>query len=243
MRKFILGRSRLIEPCLLQVTAFTLHYVYLHTNLTEPALQPDLQLREFERPAGADPGPLRRRHPVPVRHRDQPPMGGRRGTEMWSQVCVDTVVWTWYGHGVGMVWICYMVIRGRWTKPYSFITPSHLVILLVAPLVMHPHLVYHTYRRTSSQERLGVTPVDTYQPLGCVPAPFLPMCDANPQQVNGIYNQFVDSISHAGKNLSWGPWAITKNDPFFRGLGYRDTGESEQEHMSAIGMHACTSVD
>lgn len=34
-----------------------------------------------------------------------------------------------------------------------------------------------------------------------------------------------DDVDHNGKAIDWGKWAITNNDPDFRGDGNPDTGE------------------
>mmetsp|Transcript_17941 Transcript_17941/g.53987 ORF Transcript_17941/g.53987 Transcript_17941/m.53987 type:complete len:489 (+) Transcript_17941:115-1581(+) len=48
---------------------------------------------------------------------------------------------------------------------------------------------------------------------------------ADQQDENGIWNMFRDDIEHPGKSLAWGQWAITNDDPEFRGRGASDSGE------------------
>ncbi|KAL6750310.1 glycoside hydrolase superfamily [Haematococcus lacustris] len=45
------------------------------------------------------------------------------------------------------------------------------------------------------------------------------------EQVDGVWNKFRDDINHEGKRIDWGQWAITSNDPSFKGSGNPDTGE------------------
>ncbi|KAG2422982.1 hypothetical protein HXX76_015653 [Chlamydomonas incerta] len=45
------------------------------------------------------------------------------------------------------------------------------------------------------------------------------------EQEGGVYNNFLDEIDHAGKSIDWGRWAITGNDPVFKGEGNPDTGD------------------
>lgn len=42
---------------------------------------------------------------------------------------------------------------------------------------------------------------------------------------DGVYNKFRDDQEHYGHRLDWGKWAITGNDPAFKGTGNPDTGE------------------
>ena len=34
-----------------------------------------------------------------------------------------------------------------------------------------------------------------------------------------------DDVEHPGRSLAWGPWAITNDDPEFRGRGAQDSGD------------------
>lgn len=34
-----------------------------------------------------------------------------------------------------------------------------------------------------------------------------------------------DDVEHPGESVAWGRWAITSNDPDFRGKGAQDSGE------------------
>ena len=34
-----------------------------------------------------------------------------------------------------------------------------------------------------------------------------------------------DDVDHPGESVAWGQWAITSNDPDFRGRGATDSGE------------------
>jgi hypothetical protein len=45
-----------------------------------------------------------------------------------------------------------------------------------------------------------------------------------------------DDIEHPGKSIAWGRWAITNNDPEFRGKGASDSGD---DYGPAPGGH-CT---
>jgi hypothetical protein len=42
--------------------------------------------------------------------------------------------------------------------------------------------------------------------------------------VDGKWNKFRDDITHDGRKIDWGKWAITGNDPVFGGTGNPDTG-------------------
>lgn len=48
---------------------------------------------------------------------------------------------------------------------------------------------------------------------------------ADEQDENGKWTQYRDDVDHNGKAIDWGKWAITNNDPDFRGDGNPDTGE------------------
>ncbi|KAG2426720.1 hypothetical protein HYH02_014760 [Chlamydomonas schloesseri] len=50
-------------------------------------------------------------------------------------------------------------------------------------------------------------------------------CADEQDPANGVYNNFLDEIDHAGKAIDWGRWAITSNDPHFQGSGNPDTGD------------------
>ena len=45
-----------------------------------------------------------------------------------------------------------------------------------------------------------------------------------------------DDVEHPGKSIAWGRWAITNNDPEFRGKGASDSGDdygpAPGDHMS-----------
>nr|QKY15147.1 alpha-amylase (AMY) [Polytomella parva] len=43
--------------------------------------------------------------------------------------------------------------------------------------------------------------------------------------VDGVYNKFRDDVDHQGRRIDWGQWAITSNDPNFKGTGNPDTGD------------------
>lgn len=42
---------------------------------------------------------------------------------------------------------------------------------------------------------------------------------------DGVWNTFRDDVDHQGNRIDWGKWAITSNDPTFKGTGNPDTGE------------------
>jgi alpha-amylase len=50
-------------------------------------------------------------------------------------------------------------------------------------------------------------------------------CRCADEQVDGVYNKYRDDVTHTGKRIDWGKWAITGNDPQFGGTGNPDTGE------------------
>ncbi|KAL4441004.1 hypothetical protein ABPG77_010435 [Micractinium sp. CCAP 211/92] len=59
-----------------------------------------------------------------------------------------------------------------------------------------------------------------------------PVCDivinhrcADYQDENGVWNRYGDDIDHAGKPIDWAQWAITSDDPVFRGTGNKDSGD------------------
>lgn len=45
------------------------------------------------------------------------------------------------------------------------------------------------------------------------------------EMVDGKWNKFRDDVTHDGRKIDWGKWAITGNDPVFGGTGNPDTGE------------------
>lgn len=45
------------------------------------------------------------------------------------------------------------------------------------------------------------------------------------EMVDGVWNKFRDDVDHLGRAIDWGKWAITSNDPLFKGTGNPDTGE------------------
>ncbi|MEW5302344.1 MAG: hypothetical protein WDW36_005141 [Sanguina aurantia] len=45
------------------------------------------------------------------------------------------------------------------------------------------------------------------------------------EQADGVWNIYHDDVDHRGKRLDWRQWAITRDDPCFRGQGNFDTGE------------------
>jgi alpha-amylase len=51
------------------------------------------------------------------------------------------------------------------------------------------------------------------------------------QSVDGTWNKFGDDQDHEGHDLDWDKWAITGNDPHFKGTGNPDTGESRCNAM------------
>ena len=48
-----------------------------------------------------------------------------------------------------------------------------------------------------------------------------------------------DDVSHTGEKIDWGRWAITGNDPEFRGTGNPDTGD---DYGPAPGEGPCLMV-
>jgi hypothetical protein len=44
------------------------------------------------------------------------------------------------------------------------------------------------------------------------------------EMIDGKWNKFRDDVTHDGRNIDWGKWAITGNDPIFGGTGNPDTG-------------------
>ncbi len=47
---------------------------------------------------------------------------------------------------------------------------------------------------------------------------------ADDLSADGVYNKFRDDVTHEGHKIDWGKWAITSNDPNFKGTGNPDTG-------------------
>lgn len=45
------------------------------------------------------------------------------------------------------------------------------------------------------------------------------------EQVDGVWNKFRDDVTHDGRKIDWGQWAITGNDPEYNGTGNPDTGD------------------
>lgn len=45
--------------------------------------------------------------------------------------------------------------------------------------------------------------------------------------VDGKWNKFRDDVTHDGRKIDWGQWAITGNDPVFGGTGNPDTGATD----------------
>lgn len=45
------------------------------------------------------------------------------------------------------------------------------------------------------------------------------------EMVDGKWNKFRDDVTHDGRKIDWGKWAITGNDPVFGGTGNPDTGD------------------
>ncbi|KAG2489135.1 hypothetical protein HYH03_012361 [Edaphochlamys debaryana] len=62
-------------------------------------------------------------------------------------------------------------------------------------------------------------------------AGILPMADivinhrCADEKQDGVYNKFKDHTDHVGSSIEWGRWAITANDPVFKGKGNPDTGD------------------
>lgn len=48
-----------------------------------------------------------------------------------------------------------------------------------------------------------------------------------------------DDVEHPGKSIAWGRWAITNNDPEFRGKGASDSGD---DYGPAPGDHICPAI-
>lgn len=48
---------------------------------------------------------------------------------------------------------------------------------------------------------------------------------ADDMSADGVYNKFRDDVDHSGHKIDWGKWAITSNDPNFKGTGNPDTGD------------------
>jgi alpha-amylase len=48
---------------------------------------------------------------------------------------------------------------------------------------------------------------------------------ADEQDEHGNWVKFRDDVDHEGRNIDWGKWAITGDDPAFDGHGNADTGE------------------
>jgi hypothetical protein len=44
------------------------------------------------------------------------------------------------------------------------------------------------------------------------------------EMVDGKWNKFRDDVTHDGKRIDWGKWAITGDDSAFGGTGNPDTG-------------------
>lgn len=50
------------------------------------------------------------------------------------------------------------------------------------------------------------------------------LCRCADEMVDGKWNKFRDDVTHDGRKIDWGKWAITGNDPVFGGTGNPDTG-------------------
>lgn len=50
-------------------------------------------------------------------------------------------------------------------------------------------------------------------------------CRCADEMIDGKWNKFRDDVTHDGRKIDWGKWAITGNDPCFGGTGNPDTGE------------------
>jgi hypothetical protein len=61
--------------------------------------------------------------------------------------------------------------------------------------------------------------------------------------VDGKWNKFRDDVTHDGRKIDWGKWAITGNDPVFGGTGNPDTGAYHNQlqpvHIHAIAWALC----
>lgn len=62
-----------------------------------------------------------------------------------------------------------------------------------------------------------------------VPSPPLPLPPPPPEHAPSkrwlAQTPSRDLVPHPGRSLAWGRWAITSNDPMYRGEGQPDTGE------------------
>lgn len=58
--------------------------------------------------------------------------------------------------------------------------------------------------------------------------------------VDGKWNKFRDDVTHDGRKIDWGKWAITGNDPVFGGTGNPDTGEYPPPTCMFREAHAIT---
>jgi alpha-amylase len=48
---------------------------------------------------------------------------------------------------------------------------------------------------------------------------------ADKQDENGVWNKYGDDVDHNGRPINWDKWAITSDDPKFRGTGGKDSGD------------------
>lgn len=60
--------------------------------------------------------------------------------------------------------------------------------------------------------------------------------------VDGKWNKFRDDVTHDGRQIDWGKWAITGNDPVFGGTGNPDTGEYSTAAQQCIHVIAISFV-
>ena len=51
-----------------------------------------------------------------------------------------------------------------------------------------------------------------------------------------------DEVDHPGESVAWGRWAITSNDPDFRGKGAQDSGEDYGPAPGASVPHVCSLI-
>jgi alpha-amylase len=96
----------------------------------------------------------------------------------------------------------------------------------VAPQGYLPGQLYNLNSKFGNQEELKALVA------ACKEAGVRPVCDivvnhrcADAQDEHGIWNKFRDDVEHPGKSIAWGRWAITNNDPEFRGKGASDSGD------------------
>lgn len=61
------------------------------------------------------------------------------------------------------------------------------------------------------------------------------------QSPDGTWNRFGDDVDHEGRKINWDQWAITSDDPVFKGTGNPDTGGASRgqglSRQDEVGMH------